>query len=1074
MIPERIFFIILNMSLTGSLMILAVLLMRLFLRRAPKIFSYMLWLIVLFRLLCPVSFESDISLLNVLGVSSVGNGTVDFISESLGTEGSSRVEGLFGNLNMSLESAGTDDEIRAALQEGNTSGNNRYGYAGQGGTTLEDGRRQDIQSETTNPNIIQQETEPGETMQDESVNNESVQPDTAGQAAAYEDTDRQGNIQQETERESSDKDNTEALILGSLHSSQIQSVFSVGSIVWLIGVAILLLYGFVSYVHLNRKLYRLEAKALEPEDISALKNRTRIYRCDDIPTAFVLGLFRPRIYLPANLDETEERYILLHEQVHIKRGDSLYRTVAYLALCLHWFNPLAWLAFHLSGMDMEMSCDEAVIRQIGSGIKKEYSQTLLALATGSSMVKGIPLAFGEGDTGSRIKNVLGYKKPTVILIAAALVLCLGGAVFLLGNPLNNITEDNGEIQVLEDDAADETDLSEGESNDNSAGNSNNLTNEQQGTGEYSNSVVCSEHSILDMENDQRVIFQTNDNSWIIDVLALEDTVYAILGDDISSYPRRYHVVAIDREKSIDAETQEEYYPVTEVGELESENDSSFLGMGYYNNTLYIQDYNRNFPDSSYHYYAYIRQEDGGYLKTQDDFCLLLAELYEQYNPYGRDFSEDMAYLDEKDQLFFQVDSVIYLFDTEGNLIREYAVDEEGYPGLKVLMPGEQFLLKFNGAYYVYDTKDENGSLIPVNSEDSLHNIIKVSDDYIYYYKEESPGYRGYRIKLDTGEEELLFEIEMVPGQPGFLYNHIGCAVWNDCIYFRNFDEEALWWFSCDLSDEEHTITRLDIADDYKGRFYMVSVDSADGTYYCSECGEWVYDYYIEDVQISDTSIPHWEEINEILRETTDGWIENSNDQGRNVYGNGTAVTDPNLIETGEESAEDHLRHNDYLSTYYFMCFYGITRCTLESVDGSERYDCLELDYYRHWRSYQINISRTAYTGLWFDLSDGSGMNLGDICSISEEDFRTLAAEYTVPVCQNAPRYQAYFKDREEEEIYAAAYEYAGFDCVMELTSEGVMIIYNTDSLGVEKIDIRVTIPYEELGLRLVAIYGENE
>ena len=132
--------------------------------------------------------------------------------------------------------------------------------------------------------------------------------------------------------------------------------------------------------------------------------------------------------------------MLLHEQIHIRRRDPLFRMLAYLALCLHWFNPFVWLAFFLSEQDMEMSCDEAVIRRLGSSVKKEYSASLLALASGHRMVKGLPIAFGEGDTKNRIEHVLQYRKPARILAVAAAVVCGILALQFLANPKNPETQ----------------------------------------------------------------------------------------------------------------------------------------------------------------------------------------------------------------------------------------------------------------------------------------------------------------------------------------------------------------------------------------------------------------------------------------------------------------------------------------------------------------------------------------------------------------------------------------------------------------------------------------------------------
>ena len=364
---EHLFIHILNMSLTGSLMILVVLLVRLLLSRAPKIFSYALWIVVLFRLLCPVSFESGFSLLGVLGVNADEQGTVEYISRS----------------------------FAAGVQNG----------------------KEVVISEIT----AAKEGSPGTTaMEAESA--ELRQEETAQEKASLWSADA------------------------------IQAGLRVCSAIWMIGAVGLLLYGGGTYIRLKRKLRVVGEKESKSSDLSGqagisdeavmsgAAGRERIYRTDAVPTAFVLGFIRPGIYLPDNLEEKEESYILLHEQIHIKRKDSLYRAAAYLALCLHWFNPLVWLSFYISGIDMEMSCDEAVIRKIGSGVKREYSYSLLALATGTAKIKGVPLAFGEGDTESRINNVLRYKKPAVILVAVAVILCLTASVFLLANPKGKAEE----------------------------------------------------------------------------------------------------------------------------------------------------------------------------------------------------------------------------------------------------------------------------------------------------------------------------------------------------------------------------------------------------------------------------------------------------------------------------------------------------------------------------------------------------------------------------------------------------------------------------------------------------------
>ena len=150
-----------------------------------------------------------------------------------------------------------------------------------------------------------------------------------------------------------------------------------------------------------------------------------------------------KIYLPCNMGEKEQEYIILHEQHHIRRFDHVIKALAFLALTIHWFNPLVWVAFVLACKDMEMSCDEAVIRKLGEDVRADYSASLLTLATGHRIIAGTPLAFGEGDTKGRIKNLARWKKPAIWIIVIALILCVILAVCLLTNPIEEAGVEDG-------------------------------------------------------------------------------------------------------------------------------------------------------------------------------------------------------------------------------------------------------------------------------------------------------------------------------------------------------------------------------------------------------------------------------------------------------------------------------------------------------------------------------------------------------------------------------------------------------------------------------------------------------
>ncbi len=196
----------------------------------------------------------------------------------------------------------------------------------------------------------------------------------------------------------------------------------IGSVLWIGGMVLLAGYGVVSLVILKYKLRNAEP-------FPSLK---RVFLMDGLQTPFVLGVIHPKIYLPSALGEKEREYVLLHENAHIRRLDHVARLAAYVALCIHWFNPLVWAAFWLSGKDMELSCDENAVSGMELEERKGYSSALLRLSTRKKIKYPTPLAFGEGDVKGRIKSVLSYRKPVWWVSAAALViaavLCLGLAV----------------------------------------------------------------------------------------------------------------------------------------------------------------------------------------------------------------------------------------------------------------------------------------------------------------------------------------------------------------------------------------------------------------------------------------------------------------------------------------------------------------------------------------------------------------------------------------------------------------------------------------------------------------------
>ena len=331
----NLFSAILNMSMTGSIVILLVMLARLILRRAPKIFSYALWAVVLFRLLCPVAFTAPVSALKVL---------------------------------------------EPKVQEASESTSVIYFIP------AEVNQNPDF---TFVPTENQSGTEPVQVEESEHTR---------------------------------------------------LDLMTVASYVWLAGTGIMIAYSVIQYVRLRLKL------------IGAMAYRGNVYRADYIDTPFVMGILSPKIYLPSDVPKNERKYIIAHERHHISRFDHIIKLLAYSALCIHWFNPLVWAAFILAGKDMEMSCDEAVIREMGSQIRADYSASLLRLATHKKIIAGMPLAFGEGDTKGRVMNMAKWKKPKLWVSLTCLLLCATILVACAVNPKTagssadmNSTEVTGEI-----------------------------------------------------------------------------------------------------------------------------------------------------------------------------------------------------------------------------------------------------------------------------------------------------------------------------------------------------------------------------------------------------------------------------------------------------------------------------------------------------------------------------------------------------------------------------------------------------------------------------------------------------
>lgn len=331
-----IFSNVLEMSVTAGIIICMVLGIRLCLKGAPRLFCYLLWSVVLFRLLCPVAFVSSLS-----------------------------VFGMWDPTGVQVAAPALKHDI----------------------------------------------------------------PIHTGQPLEGEDKTTQG--AKAIKQGGMDKNETAA---SSIEAAE-NTAGEIAAAVWLAGIVCLAGYSITGTLRLKKRLS------------GAVCITGNIYSSGYIDTPFAMGIFSPKIYLPKYLTQKEQEFIILHEQTHIKRRDPFIKLLAFTALTLHWFNPLVWIAFYAAEKDMEMSCDEAVMKQMKDDIRAEYCTALLNLTVPKTIFHGPPLAFGEGNTKSRVKNVMRYKKPAAFAVCIASVLLIACIIGLGTDPGKKKTDGSGALSL---------------------------------------------------------------------------------------------------------------------------------------------------------------------------------------------------------------------------------------------------------------------------------------------------------------------------------------------------------------------------------------------------------------------------------------------------------------------------------------------------------------------------------------------------------------------------------------------------------------------------------------------------
>ena len=376
---EIIFSQILKMSLTAGVCIVVVSMLHLVFHRIPRKYLYALWIVVAFRLICPVSVNTPVGLVLMGNVGQIGQTSVtDELAQGENEETAAE------DVQWS-----TDDVQKAVDSQGA-------------------GNVQGESEGTTAQNAITDTT----AMQDSSADIHDNTTETAQSTASNVSTDNTAND---------------------------QSMLPLISHIWLTGMLLFLIYLLYSYLKTRRRLSHavLAEDATSDRLIHTGWRLAPVYECDELPSPFAMGIFHPVIYIPFGLEACRREMILLHEQYHIRRRDHLVKLFASVLLAVYWFHPLVWLSWVILCRDMEMSCDEKVLELLGSEQRKAYSLTLLQFASGES-AGYVPLGFGEPNVKSRIKHVLRFKKAAVGTGVVGVVILIATILLLGSNRQQNI------------------------------------------------------------------------------------------------------------------------------------------------------------------------------------------------------------------------------------------------------------------------------------------------------------------------------------------------------------------------------------------------------------------------------------------------------------------------------------------------------------------------------------------------------------------------------------------------------------------------------------------------------------
>lgn len=378
---EAIFVSILNMSIVSCIVVAAVTLIRLILRKAPKAFFCILWALVGLRLICPLTFQSPVCLVP---------DTQPIIEEAFFQE------------TVSVKVTQPD--------------------------------KKDETSEKQTPEINEQSEPP--------VQNSTEVIQNHTEAHKHEEqTDRYDSVPSEITEPTVSSDET----IQPQPVKERNMLLILLTYIWVAGATLMFVGALIRYFLLTRRLHGI------------VPDENGVYYNDRVDTPFILGVISPKIYLPSRTKESDKEYILAHERTHLRRRDHLWKPIGFAILCLHWFNPLVWLAFYLFCKDIELACDERVVCDYSLDKRKEYSYALVNCSVQQKALSNLPLCFGEFGVKERVINVLSYKKPAFWVIMTCILAVAGIGIFFMTNPVSSNNTKPIQNSEKESSAAEEND-----------------------------------------------------------------------------------------------------------------------------------------------------------------------------------------------------------------------------------------------------------------------------------------------------------------------------------------------------------------------------------------------------------------------------------------------------------------------------------------------------------------------------------------------------------------------------------------------------------------------------------------